>query len=53
LRAGVGLRAGEAEGDDVWACSGETNAMIPMRKSARIITHSRYNARIYRGKKNA
>jgi hypothetical protein len=53
LRAGVALRAGEAEGDDVCACSGENNAMNATSKKTRIITRSRYSARIYRGKQNA
>jgi hypothetical protein len=49
----VALRAGEAEGDDVCACTGENNATNPTRKKARIITRFRYSAPIHRGKKNA
>jgi hypothetical protein len=43
---------GGAEGDDVCACSGEKSARIPISKKIRIITRSRYSARIYHGKEN-
>src|SRR5437867_3190632 len=41
-RNAVALRADEAEGDDVCACSGEESAMTAVSKKSRIITRSRY-----------
>ena len=44
---------GEAEGDvDVCACSEQENAMTAISKKTRIITRSRYSARISHGKEN-
>src|SRR5438128_10616396 len=46
-----GSSDGEAEGDvDVCACSGQENAMTAISKKTRIITRSRYSARIPQGK---
>src|SRR5262249_35933108 len=33
---------GDGEGEDVWACSGETNATIPISNKIRIIARVRY-----------
>src|SRR5438445_12702630 len=45
---------GEAEGDvDVCACSEQENAMTAISKKTRIITRSRYSARISHGKENS